>query len=108
MVEPEPPANCTFGIIDAMLVNDLNEQLLYNSTSSHYQISALKYPVASFTYQLTLPSIGEVVVFNASESHDPDYSIETYTWDFGDGTTLDTSEPIVGHVYDMPGAYNVT
>lgn len=51
--------------------------------------------------------VGAELVFNASESRDPDGSIVKYVWDFGDGTTLETENPVVTHVYDAPGTYTV-
>ncbi len=59
-------------------------------------------PVAQFTYTIS----GTDVTFDASSSHDPDGSIVSYHWDFGDGTT--GSGKTVSHHYTSPGSYNVT
>jgi PKD repeat protein len=107
-VEPEPPANCTFEFIQMKFVNVLNKVLPSNTTSSFYQIPALLYPVPAFSYEPTVPSIGEVVLFDASESYDPDYQITNYSWNFGDGTTINTTETVISHIYDQPGKFDVT
>ncbi|TQM67557.1 beta-propeller uncharacterized protein DUF5122 [Actinomadura hallensis] len=43
--------------------------------------------------------------FDASASDDPDGSIESYAWDFGDGETGTGVKP--EHTYDEPGTYTV-
>jgi PKD repeat protein len=48
---------------------------------------------------------GEVVDFNASASYDPDGTIVSYSWDFGDGTT--ESGATVRHSYVEDGLYTV-
>ncbi len=48
----------------------------------------------------------EVVDFNASASYDPDGTIVSYYWDFGDGTT--DSEVTARHSYVEDGIYTVT
>jgi len=65
-------------------------------------------PLASFTYIPTYPETYEIVTFNATESYDPDGYIVQYTWDFGDGNVTSTSNPIITHVYEMYGEYDVT
>ena len=50
----------------------------------------------------------DTLIFDASESYDPDGEIVEYRWDFGDGTIMTTSEPIVEHVYTTPGRYWVS
>lgn len=46
------------------------------------------------------------VEFIGSGSYDPDGTIVSYHWDFGDGQTSDMMNPT--HVYDTPGSYTVT
>ena len=48
------------------------------------------------------------IIFNASESYDPDGEIVTYQWDFGDGTLLNSSEPVVHHQYQEAKTYEIT
>lgn len=58
-------------------------------------------PVASFTF--TSPN-----TFDASNSVSPTGTIVNYLWNFGDGTTLSTTSPIVNHQYANFGTYTVT
>ena len=44
--------------------------------------------------------------FDASRSADPDGEIETYTWDFGDGSSGEGKA--VSHTYTQPGDFTVT
>lgn len=50
--------------------------------------------------------VGEAVHFDASQSIDPDGSIVSYSWDFGDDRDSDEKEPL--HSYAKPGVYKVT
>jgi RHS repeat-associated protein len=62
-------------------------------------------PIAAFT---ATPNTGLGVLnvaFDASSSHDPDGSITSYAWDFGDGT-VGTGTTIT-HVYSAAGTFNV-
>lgn len=55
------------------------------------------------------PLVNETVVFDASASYDPDGTIVSYSWDFGEGTsTVTTPEPIIDHTYRAEGNYTVT
>jgi parallel beta-helix repeat protein len=65
-------------------------------------------PVASFTYTPETPLKNELVTFNASKSYDPDGSIISYEWNFGDSNTTITNEPIITHSYSEYGNYTVT
>jgi len=63
-------------------------------------------PVASFTESATTVPTGTVIHFNASASYDPDGSIVSYAWDFGDGFT--GAGVTVDHAYADNGTYTVT
>ncbi len=62
-------------------------------------------PVGSFQVPLNA-SINHSIVFDASQSYDPDGSIVSYRWDFGDGTT--GVGAIQVHTYEHFGVYTVT
>ncbi|MDZ7670597.1 MAG: S8 family serine peptidase [Gammaproteobacteria bacterium] len=64
-------------------------------------------PTASFT---ATPSDGLAplqVSFNAAGSSDPDGTISSYQWDFGDDTQA-TGGPTVSHTYEDTGRFTVT
>ncbi|MFV0513561.1 MAG: PKD domain-containing protein [Jhaorihella sp.] len=49
---------------------------------------------------------GEPILFDASDSVDPDGGLLQYAWDFGDGTVSDLVNP--NKTYERPGIYPVT
>ena len=65
-------------------------------------------PVANFSESAETVLTGEVIHFNASDSYDPDGYIESYFWDFGDGTNITVTSAFVDHVYADDGVYTVT
>ena len=52
-----------------------------------------------------LGNVSENIIFNASESYDPDGQIVNYTWDFGDGNV--SYGKIVEHNYSSIGNYKI-
>jgi len=58
-------------------------------------------PVASFTVSCTDLTCS----FDGSGSNDPDGSVDSYAWDFGDGTNGTGVSP--SHTYNTPGSYTV-
>ncbi|ADG13208.1 PKD domain containing protein [Methanocaldococcus infernus ME] len=67
--------------------------------------SAILYPKADFNY-ITYNNL--TVLFNASSSYSPNGNITKYIWDFGDGTSEETSNPTITHRYNRSGVYLVT
>ena len=64
-------------------------------------------PEAAFAVRPERPYEGQEVVFDASQSHDPDGSIAKYEWDLDGDGRADARGVVVRHVYDRPGAYRV-
>jgi PKD repeat protein len=78
-------------------------------------ISVNQPPVAGFRYRgpetSFTPStiyVGSEVKFDAEPSYDPDGTIVSYTWNFGDGTILTETDRVAYHVYPVSGPYTVT
>jgi PKD repeat protein len=63
-------------------------------------------PVALFTYNPSNPIEGQTISFDASSSYDPDGSIASYSWDFGDDNISSDINP--SHQYTVNGIYTVT
>ncbi|MBS3765019.1 PKD domain-containing protein [Candidatus Bipolaricaulota bacterium] len=62
-------------------------------------------PSASITLDSDTGTAPITLEFSAEESTDPDGNIESYRWEFGDGTTSRGS--MVSHRYDQAGNYTV-
>lgn len=62
-------------------------------------------PVAQFTGPTTA-TVGTAVQFNGGSSTDPDGTIASYAWTFGDNTTAAIAAP--SKTYSAPGTYSVT
>ena len=84
--------------------------LIFSVTLLAYPTTATPLPpVAAFTYTPTAPILGDIVVFDASDSYDPNGgTILSYRWDFDDGTVITVDVPTAHHNYTTFGTYNVT
>lgn len=74
------------------------------STGQNQQIVSVidRPPSASFTAPASVGK-GQPARFDASGSADPDGAITTYRWDFGDGQTQSTTNPVTTHTYNQGG-----
>ncbi|OFV68322.1 MAG: secreted protein containing Periplasmic copper-binding [Candidatus Syntrophoarchaeum caldarius] len=70
--------------------------------------SNLSAPTADFFFTPQSPTVDDTITFNASASYDPDGNIMNYTWNFGDGNTTTTPDPVITHSYSEAGSYEVT
>lgn len=73
------------------------------STSESIYVGAS--PTAEFIYDPQMPTREQSVTFDASPSTDPDNQIESYNWDFGDGSQAEGET--VEKRYAEVGQYNV-
>jgi VCBS repeat-containing protein len=64
-----------------------------------------KPPVAAFT-ALATPGTPLSIDFDSAGSSDPDGTIDSYEWDFGDDTT--GTGATTSHVFEAPGTFTVT
>ncbi len=65
-------------------------------------------PVADFTFWPDVGVVNKLIIFNASSSYDPDGSIASYIWNFGDGNTTIVNTPIIQHNYTTVKDYTVS
>jgi len=91
----------TFTVVLQVIDDDDNT----DTTSQSVSIGDNENPVASFSYSPTSPAVNEEIYFNASGSSDPDGTIVSYTWNFGDGSSANGME--VTHQFADSGTYTV-
>ena len=71
-------------------------------SSTEMNITVLQDPAADFTVGKDKALVGEEIMFSDKSSGD----IDSYLWDFGDGTTSVEKNP--SHIYDSRGSYTVS
>ncbi len=64
-------------------------------------------PTATFTITPSQAVVGEAITFDATASVDPDGTIVTYVWYFGDENTTKAEVPKITHSYAVAGEYTV-
>ncbi|MDD8025174.1 MAG: PKD domain-containing protein [Acidobacteriota bacterium] len=104
-------SGCTFcdAAIDASgysnVVWDAGGEIYYALGSTGGGTSANRAPVADFSFSPTTGIAPLTVSFDASASTDPDGTIASYSWVFGDGST--GSGRTVSHTYQKRGNYSI-
>jgi PKD repeat protein len=63
-------------------------------------------PIASFSTSTTSTLTGSSISFNGTASYDPDGTVSSWAWNFGDGNT--GVGATASHTYDSAGNYTVT
>ena len=69
------------------------------------QVEPNKPPKAALKASETTGKAPFLVTFDASRSSDSDGTIASYTFTFGDGSSVTTSNPVVSHTYVSAGKY---
>jgi hypothetical protein len=100
----EDGGTCDLRLYNTMLLNSTPAEISHGATNGTFHTTV---PRAQFTYEpTTYPITGENVTFDASNSYDPDGTIISYEWNFGDGTT--GMGMLVNHSYSLEASYDVT
>ncbi len=60
-------------------------------------------PIAIFNYNPKNPKVNQSILFNASNSHDPDGEIDQYLWDFNNDNITDAHGKTSNHPYSAAG-----
>jgi hypothetical protein len=104
-----PPPSCELTLGPAEIF-DRNIGSISPITENGTYIAYRPPPIAKFTWSPSgniLPR-GETITFNASESYHPlGGKITLYSWDFGDNTKKNATDPIIMHMYTKTGNFSV-
>ncbi|MDQ6818315.1 MAG: PKD domain-containing protein, partial [Actinomycetota bacterium] len=71
------------------------------ATTTHQIAVADEPPTAAFTIGVPQPTVGQSIPLDASASNDPDGSIASYAWTFGDGHTATGTTASQSHAYSQ-------
>ncbi|RLG19847.1 hypothetical protein DRN74_06315, partial [Candidatus Micrarchaeota archaeon] len=97
--------NITNWQISATVIDEESNSIIFSGILQSGILHTMP-PVAIFTYTPLDPKTQEIIVFNASQSYDPDGgAIVTYKWNFGDGNI--GYGKVVVHQYQNPGVYTI-
>ncbi len=110
----KPTAETDPTVVSSGGVSLLAGSVMMNDTSSasyrilmnRFGVGGNKWPVAVINASTTSGDVSLSVSFNSAGSVDPDGSIASYQWNFGDGFTSSLQNP--SHTFASPGAWLVT
>ncbi len=100
------PGSSAIKFTGVALANNDARPLLFHSFDGEFRTEGA--PTADFTFWPDVGVVGKPVIFNASESYDPEGSIASYNWNFGDGNITEVSSPIIHHSYVASRDYTVS
>lgn len=89
-------------LYDTILLDSSLTEISHSTSDGIFHTAV---PRAQFTYTTAHPTTGENVTFDASASYDPDGTIVSYEWDFGDGAA--GTGMVTTHSYAEEGDYIV-
>lgn len=87
--------------------DDLGDHIKVAAVTIMRVVPPFEYPIAKFIHEPELLKVNDRILFNASVSYSSN-NITSYEWNFGDGKTTTTTEPIISHIYIYPGRYTIT
>ena len=102
-----PPPSCEL-TLDPTNISDRTQGSIPHARENGTYTTNRPPPVAKFTPTSGYFLRGQNITFNASESYHPlGGKITLYTWDFGDDTKKNTTDPIITHMYTKTGNFTV-
>jgi hypothetical protein len=102
-----PPPSCEL-TLDPTNISDRTQGSIPHAKENGAYTANRPPPIAKFTPTSGYFLRGQNITFNASESHHPlGGKITLYTWDFGDNTKKNTTDPIITHMYTKTGNFTV-
>lgn len=114
----------TLHLYDTLLLDENGDPISHSTEDGLFYTASPKADFIYFPYPESWggrtpppyrnPVVGETITFNATYdpptgtgSKDPDGTIVNYAWDFGDGSTISGSDPVVTYAYTANGSYIV-
>ena len=103
-----PDPSCRAQVWGTNELNGATNPGIATWTTQNFRLQLDECPTAAFTFTPTSPAHGSPTTFNGSTSSDPDGSISTYKWNFGDAVNSTVTTASTNHTYAAPGTYHVT
>jgi hypothetical protein len=102
-----PDPNCAAQVWGTNELNAATKPGTATWSTQNFRLQVDECPIAAFAFTPTSSAHGSPVTFDGSGSSDPDGSISTYNWSFGDGVTSTATTPSINHTYAAAGTFRV-